>query len=73
MAVAQLWSSELRAHQPQSYQESFFLWLHWVFLAVRRLSLVVASEGYSLVAVLWLPIVVASLVAKHRLSALGLQ
>ena len=41
--------------------------------AVRRLSLVVASEGYSLVAVLWLPIVVASLVAKHRLSALGLQ
>ena len=41
--------------------------------AVRRLSLVVASEGYSLVAVLWLPIVVASLFAKHRLSALGLQ
>ena len=25
-----------------------FIWLHWVFVAVRRLSLVVASGGYSL-------------------------
>ena len=41
--VAELRSSQLCAHQPQSYQESFFFfWLHWVFLAVRRLSLVVA-------------------------------
>ena len=30
-------------------------------------SLVVASGGYSLVAVLWLLIVVVSLVAEHRL------
>ena len=26
----------------------FIYWLHWVFVAVRRLSLVVASGGYSL-------------------------
>ena len=25
----------------------FFFWLHWVFVAARRLSLVVASRGYS--------------------------
>ena len=25
----------------------FFFWLHWVFIAVRRLSLVAASGGYS--------------------------
>ena len=25
----------------------FFFWLHWVFVAARRLSLVVASQGYS--------------------------
>ena len=24
-----------------------YLWLHWVFVALRWLSLVVASEGYS--------------------------
>ena len=24
-----------------------YLWLHWVFVAARRLSLVVASGGYS--------------------------
>ena len=28
-------------------QCSFFFWLHWVFVAVRRVSLVVASGGYS--------------------------
>ena len=25
----------------------FYFWLHWVFVAVRRLSLVVANRGYS--------------------------
>ena len=25
-----------------------YFWLHWVFIAARRLSLVVASRGYSL-------------------------
>ena len=25
----------------------FFFWLHWVFIAVRRLSLVAVSGGYS--------------------------
>ena len=28
-----------------------YIWLHWVFLAARRLSLVVGSSGYSLVLV----------------------
>ena len=36
-------------------------------MAVLRLSLVAASEGYSLVAMLGLLIVVASLVAEHGL------
>ena len=43
------------------------VWLCWVFVAVSRLSLVAASEGYSLVAVRGLLIAVASLVAKHWL------
>ena len=42
------------------------LWLHWVFIAVRGLSLVVVSRGYSLVAVHGLLIVVVSLV-EHGL------
>ena len=28
-----------------------YFWLHWVFVATRRLSLVVVSRGYSLIAV----------------------
>ena len=36
-----------------------YFWLRWVFVAVRGLSPVVASEGYSLV--------VAFLVVEHRL------
>ena len=48
----------------------FFLfihfWLHWVLLCI-GFSLVVASKGSSLVAVLGLLIAVASLVAKHGL------
>ena len=47
---------------------SFFMWLHCVFGAVCRLSLVGARRGYSSVAVPGLLIVVASLVAE-----LGLQ
>ena len=39
--------------------------LHWVLVAVCRLSLVAVSRGYSLVAVHRLLIVVASLVAEH--------
>ena len=41
-----------------------YLWLHWVFVAAR---------GLSVVAVGGLLIVGALLVAEHRLSALGLQ
>ena len=46
----------------------FFLmfWLHWVFIAVRGLSVVAASEGYSRVAVQGLLTAAASLVAEHR-------
>ena len=47
----------------------FFFWMHWVFLAAHRLSLVVASGSYSLVAaVCRLLIVVASLVARQWLQ-----
>ena len=51
----------------------FFFFLIYLFLAVlvsvaaQRLSLVVESRGYSLVAVLGLLIAAASLVAKHGL------
>ena len=44
------------------------LWLCWVFVAVRGLSLAVASGGYSLVAECGLIIEVAPLVAEHRLQ-----
>ena len=43
-----------------------YFWLCWVFADVRRLSLVGASRGYSLVAVHGLPIVLAFLFAEHR-------
>ena len=43
-----------------------YTWLHWVFVAVHRLSLVAASGGYS-VAVHWLLIAVVSLVVEHGL------
>ena len=44
-----------------------YFWLHWVFVAVRGLSLVVASGSYSLVATLWLLVAITSLVAEPRL------
>ena len=44
-----------------------YFWLHWVFIAVLGLSLVVASGSYSLVAMLWLLIAVTSLVAEPKL------
>ena len=43
------------------------VWLCWVFAAVSGLSLVAASEGYSLAVVRGLLTAVASLVAKHWL------
>ena len=45
----------------------FCFWLHGVFNASHRLSLVVARRGYSLVAVHGLLSAVASLVTEHRL------
>ena len=50
-----------------------FLWLDWVFVAARRLSLVVVSSGYPLVGACGLLIVAASLVAGHGLSFHGLS
>ena len=44
-----------------------YFWLCWVFIAAHGFSLVAMSGGYSLVAVLRLLIVVASLVVEHRL------
>ena len=65
---------------PSLHKSSFFLifnfWLHWVFIAALRLSLVaasrgcslvVASRGCSLVAVRGLLVAVASLVVEHWL------
>ena len=43
-----------------------YLWLHWVFVAAHRLSLVAVSRGCS-VAVYRLLIAVASLLAEHGL------
>ena len=42
-----------------------FCFMHWVFGVAQRLPLVVASEGYSLVAARGLLLTVAYLVAKH--------
>ena len=42
----------------------FYLWMHWAFVAVRRLSLVAVSRGCSPVAVSRLLIVVLSLVER---------
>ena len=44
-----------------------YLWLNWVFVAVRAPSLAVASGGCSLVLECGLIIAVASLFAEHRL------
>ena len=44
-----------------------YFWLGWVFIAVRRLSLVAASGGLLFVAVRRLLIAVASLIAEHEL------
>ena len=48
----------------------YYLWLRWVFLEAYRLSLVVASMGYSLVVVFQI-IMLASLAAKHSCSRMG--
>ena len=50
-----------------------YQWLYWVFTAVGRLSLAAESGGYSLIVVQGLLIAVASLVAEHGLSMLGLR
>lgn len=44
---------------------SLYFWPHWVFIAVCGLSLVLVSEGYSLVVFHWLLIAVPSLVAEQ--------
>ena len=48
-----------------------YFWLHWIFVAVSGLSLVVASGGYSLLQRNGLLIVVACLVMKHGLCSAG--
>ena len=44
-----------------------YIWLYCVFIAAHGLSLVAASRGYAIVVMHWLLIVMASLVAEHRL------
>ena len=58
-----IWSPDAKS----SVEKVFvYFWLQWVFVAVRRLSLVVASRGYSLI-VHGLLVAVAFLVAEHGL------
>ena len=45
----------------------FIFWLHWVFIAVRRLSRSCTEQGLLFVAVRWLLIAVASLDVEHGL------
>ena len=42
-----------------------YLWPHRVFVSAQGLSLIAVSKGYSLVAVRWLFIAVASLAVEH--------
>ena len=52
----------------EEHLKKYLLWgLSWVFIAARGLSLVAASRGYAIVVMHWLLIVMASLVAEHRL------
>ena len=44
-----------------------YFWLHWTFTAITGFSLVSASRGYSLAAVLGFLTAVASLVVEHGL------
>ena len=50
-----------------------FIWLHWAFIAVCGLSLVVASRGYLFLLVFGLLTAVVSVVVEHGLKACGLQ
>ena len=50
-----------------------YFWLHWVFVAVRVLSLVVASGGYSSLRCVGFSLRWLLLVAEHGLQAHGLQ
>ena len=52
---------------PNVHSFFFVFWLHWVFIAVRGLSLVAASGGYSSLRCAGLLIAVASLVVEHGL------
>ena len=45
----------------------FYFWLHWVFIATRRLPLLAESKGFSLVAVPRILIAVAFLVVEPGL------
>ena len=49
-----------------------YFWLHWIFITVCRLYLVVGSLGFSLVAVLSFLTAAASLVMEHKLSIYGI-
>ena len=59
------WPGTLR-FGPQRLPMPFFFWLDWVFVGVHRLSLI-GERGLLSVVVHGLLILVASLVAEHRL------
>ena len=53
--------------KPYFFYKRIYFCLGWVFVAVRRLSLVLRERGLLLVAVRGLLVAVASLVAEHGL------
>ena len=67
-------------HRPLRRGETFiylFIWLCWIFVAVRRLSLVVVSRGYSLLrcagfSLRWL-LLLQSTGSRHMGSSCGAQ
>ena len=60
-------SGNVNDNVPGIYFIYICFWLHWVSIAFAQLSLLMVSGGLLLVVVRGLLIVVASLVAEHRL------
>ena len=68
------WAFSRGPHFPFFFFKYVFIyfWLHWIFITVCRLYLVVGSLGFSLVAVLSFLTAAASLVMEHKLSVYGI-
>ena len=65
--------SSIDGHLDCSYLKKNYFWLCWVFVAAHRLSLVVASRDYSLIAVRGLFIMVILLLWSTGSRTCGLK